>query len=251
MKNDRLKQLQLDTHWLSEQLSRTLADNSDLSAIALGLSLQSELLLSQGLGNRAELETLIQAVQQMPQHSSARWLISSGNDQLAPDSIQSFPSEKTLRETIPDLTSSYDNTIYCALHVPFIPGSFIATVCATTALRRAVKSLRTLGENILREVIAKVLQQGIQTDTALPDSDREWQHIVDALKCVPDNALLPLLELGGFADRSLGESGEMEDGRMVLRCQECIYYLPRRKWCDFPELPLPVEPHWYCRLWKL
>jgi len=28
-------------------------------------------------------------------------------------------------------------------------------------------------------------------------------------------------------------------------------YLPNAKWCDLPELPIPVEPDWWCRLWKI
>ncbi len=39
--------------------------------------------------------------------------------------------------------------------------------------------------------------------------------------------------------------------RSPLSGAECIYYLPHRKWCDLPELPVPVEPQWWCRLWKL
>jgi hypothetical protein len=36
-----------------------------------------------------------------------------------------------------------------------------------------------------------------------------------------------------------------------MRCQECMYYLVHRKWCDLPELFVPVEPDWYCRLWRI
>ncbi len=30
-----------------------------------------------------------------------------------------------------------------------------------------------------------------------------------------------------------------------MRCQECMYYLVHRKWCDLPELAVPVEADWY------
>jgi hypothetical protein len=40
-------------------------------------------------------------------------------------------------------------------------------------------------------------------------------------------------------------------GPDLMRCQECMYYLVHRKWCDLPELALPVEPDWCCRLWRI
>jgi hypothetical protein len=36
-----------------------------------------------------------------------------------------------------------------------------------------------------------------------------------------------------------------------MRCQECMYYLVHRRWCDLPELSLPAEPEWWCRLWRI
>jgi hypothetical protein len=36
-----------------------------------------------------------------------------------------------------------------------------------------------------------------------------------------------------------------------MRCQECMYYLVHRRWCDLPELDLPAEPEWWCRLWRI
>lgn len=31
----------------------------------------------------------------------------------------------------------------------------------------------------------------------------------------------------------------------------CMYFLVHRKWCDLPELSVPVEPEWWCRLWRI
>jgi hypothetical protein len=30
-----------------------------------------------------------------------------------------------------------------------------------------------------------------------------------------------------------------------------MYYLIRRRHCALPELDLPVEPDWSCRLWRI
>ncbi len=48
--------------------------------------------------------------------------------------------------------------------------------------------------------------------------------------------------IGGFTDHPYGED--------QMRCLECMYYLVHRKWCDLPELAVPVEPDWWCRLWR-
>ena len=34
-------------------------------------------------------------------------------------------------------------------------------------------------------------------------------------------------------------------------CDNCIYFLARREWCDLPELNIPVDPDWYCDLWRV
>jgi hypothetical protein len=41
-----------------------------------------------------------------------------------------------------------------------------------------------------------------------------------------------------------------EDG-LEKSCENCIYFLARRSWCDLPELNIPVDPDWYCVLWKM
>jgi hypothetical protein len=36
-----------------------------------------------------------------------------------------------------------------------------------------------------------------------------------------------------------------------MRCLECMYYYNHRKWCAWPEIDLPPEPEWWCRLWRI
>ena len=50
------------------------------------------------------------------------------------------------------------------------------------------------------------------------------------------------LRIGGFTNYGEGEDTQ--------RCEECIHYHSNRRWCDLPELPMPVDAHWWCRLWK-
>jgi hypothetical protein len=78
-----------------------------------------------------------------------------------------------------------------------------------------------------------------------PKTQHEFLAIVEELRGLHEHDLIGRLRIGGFTNYSMGE------GEDIQRCQECIYYHPNRKWCDLPELPIPVEAHWWCRLWKL
>ncbi|HXU32593.1 MAG TPA: hypothetical protein VN851_18655, partial [Thermoanaerobaculia bacterium] len=91
-----------------------------------------------------------------------------------------------------------------------------------------------------------LLSYGVKsTMSPFPNTQAEFLDIVRDLRRLDKNDLLGRLDLGGFANYTVGDGEEMQ------RCQECIYYLPNGKWCDLPELPVPVEPHWWCRLWKM
>jgi hypothetical protein len=51
------------------------------------------------------------------------------------------------------------------------------------------------------------------------------------------------LIVSGFVDHPYGHEGR--------RCLECMYYRVHRKWCALPAIALPVEPEWWCRLWRI
>lgn len=150
------------------------------------------------------------------------------------------------------LYTELDHTQLLIRSIRFLPNYLLMIEAGGDASLDQLATLsRDCGDNLLRTVIAGILESGIGADTSLAADDQEWQVIVKRLRTLERDDLLAHLSIGGFADHRLGDEGEMEDGAMVLRCQECIYYLPKRRWCDLPELPVPVEAHWYCRLWKL
>lgn len=49
--------------------------------------------------------------------------------------------------------------------------------------------------------------------------------------------------ISGFVDHPYGPDKQ--------RCRECMYYLVHREWCDLPELAVPVDADWWCRLWRI
>ena len=92
--------------------------------------------------------------------------------------------------------------------------------------------------------IAELLEGGLQTEVEpFPETEKEFAEIVARLRALEPQDLKGKLVIGGFLDRPWG--------RDKLRCMECINFLVNRKWCDLPELAVPVEPDWWCRLWRI
>jgi hypothetical protein len=106
------------------------------------------------------------------------------------------------------------------------------------------KPMSAKGQDGVREEIAKLLASGLQTKTEpFPETDKEFSEILSELREVAPGDLETKLVIAGFLDHPFGEE--------QYRCLECMYYLVHRKWCDLPELALPVEPEWWCRLWRI
>jgi hypothetical protein len=73
-----------------------------------------------------------------------------------------------------------------------------------------------------------------------PENDKQFQAILKELRGV-DGDLRQKLIIGGFYPKPVNDT----------RCLECIYYKVHSKWCDLTELNVPVEPDWWCRLWRI
>jgi hypothetical protein len=74
-------------------------------------------------------------------------------------------------------------------------------------------------------------------------SDPASQAIVDRLR-----AAAGMKERAVIAE--LAHAPVESDG-ISRSCENCIYFLARRSWCDLPELDIPVDPEWYCALWRV
>ncbi len=92
--------------------------------------------------------------------------------------------------------------------------------------------------------ITDLLANGLKTRTEpFPEDARQFAEVLDELRQLDPDDLIGKLVVGGFVDHPYGEDNQ--------RCLECMYYLVHRKWCDLPELSVPVEPEWWCRLWRI
>lgn len=96
----------------------------------------------------------------------------------------------------------------------------------------------------LRDKITRMLADGLKTQTEpFPQNDSEFGALLRELRDVDPNDLKAKLVVSGYIDKPYGPD--------QMRCQECIYYLVDRRWCDIPEISLPAEPDWWCRLWRI
>jgi len=93
-------------------------------------------------------------------------------------------------------------------------------------------------------MLAETLDSGIRTQVEpFPESEKEFAGIVNELRTLDPGDIKGKLVIAGFLNHPYGPD--------KLRCMECINFLVNRKWCDLPELAVPVQPDWYCRLWRI
>ena len=96
----------------------------------------------------------------------------------------------------------------------------------------------------LRDQIGGMMAAGLKTLTEpFPETDKEFGRLLAEVRELAPDDLQGKLMLTGFVDKPYGPD--------QMRCQECMYYLVHRKWCDLPELAVPVEADWWCRLWRI
>jgi len=99
-------------------------------------------------------------------------------------------------------------------------------------------------DDALRDRIGRLMANGLETKTEpFPENNIEFEKVLAELRELGPNDLEEKLVISGFVDKPYGEDDQ--------RCLECMYYLVHRKWCDLPELAVPVEAEWWCRLWRI
>jgi len=96
----------------------------------------------------------------------------------------------------------------------------------------------------VRAVIRQMMSEGLVTQTEpFPETDKQFAQILVQLRTAPRQDLRQKLVIAGFVNKPYGPEQQ--------RCMECMYFLVHRKWCDLPELAVPVEADWWCRLWRI
>ncbi|MDP3264388.1 MAG: hypothetical protein U1E06_19540 [Tabrizicola sp.] len=98
----------------------------------------------------------------------------------------------------------------------------------------------------LRRTIADRLAAGLKTEVwPRAGTSEEVNAIINRLQVEAGDDLDRKLIIAGLTDHTI----EVED--MPQPCETCMYYKVHARFCDLPELMLPVEPAWSCRLWRI
>ena len=111
-------------------------------------------------------------------------------------------------------------------------------------------------DRALRGELAALLENGAATQT-LPRaySHSQVMEVVSRLQDLRADDYANKLIVAGFtldpyvaaSDEDGGESGDGDE----QACETCMYYQAHRRFCELPELMLPVEPRWSCILWRI
>ena len=96
-----------------------------------------------------------------------------------------------------------------------------------------------------RLLVWKYLDVGLITEVEpRADTQEAVQGIVNRLKpCSQD--VIAKMTIAGFYE------APVEHGGMDQSCETCVYFQVHRRYCELPEIDLPVESHWSCRLWRI
>ncbi len=101
----------------------------------------------------------------------------------------------------------------------------------------------------LRHHLRQLLESGLETVV----EPRAYEHeqileIISRLQQLAPDDYKNKLILGGFTLTPYFPTDDEDDAQA---CDTCMYYKVHRKFCELPELMLPVEPEWSCRLWRI
>lgn len=96
-----------------------------------------------------------------------------------------------------------------------------------------------------RLLVWKYLDVGLITEVEpRANTQQDVQTIVERLKPVSGD-LIAKMTIAGFYEAPVEYDGFDQS------CETCVYFQVHRHFCQQPEINLPVESHWSCRLWRI
>ena len=102
-----------------------------------------------------------------------------------------------------------------------------------------------MSEKEIREKIRHLLAGGLKTDVfPRADTHDRVQSLIARLRTASDD-LSQKLVIGGFTLAPIEHEG------IEQACETCMYYKVHQRYCELPELDVPVEPEWSCSLWRI
>lgn len=105
-------------------------------------------------------------------------------------------------------------------------------------------------DDALRNRIVRLLSSSLNPPwTQRSLSNETFVATVRALQELEPEDLVGKLVVGGFTLRPYTPPDD-PDG-IEHSCATCLYYERHRRFCNLPELMLPVEPQWSCIVWRI
>lgn len=106
-------------------------------------------------------------------------------------------------------------------------------------------------EDLTRKKLKALLEQGLQTEVEpRAFTSAEINQIVHRLQSLEPDDFEEKLKIAGFKLDPYRPPDEPYD-EIVQSCETCMYYVIHRQFCELPELAMPVEKDWSCRLWRI
>ena len=102
----------------------------------------------------------------------------------------------------------------------------------------------------LRKQITQLLDSGLQTEIEpRAYSSEAVNDIIHRLQSRAPQDLQEKIKIAGLTLHPY-HPPDLDDD-LVQSCETCMYYVVHRRYCELPELALPVEKDWSCRLWRI
>lgn len=97
--------------------------------------------------------------------------------------------------------------------------------------------------------LSELLESGLQTDwQERAYSSEAVNKLVARLQEVAADDYSAKLRIAGFTAEPYWHP---DDPELEQSCATCMYFERNRRFCDLPELALPVLAKWSCVLWRI
>ncbi|MEQ8289319.1 MAG: hypothetical protein RIB78_06315 [Gammaproteobacteria bacterium] len=100
------------------------------------------------------------------------------------------------------------------------------------------------------EKLRNSLQESLSNGLDVEVEPRAYTHeeileVISRLQNLEESDVINKLKVAGFTLKPY----VIDDDEQA--CETCMYYKVHRRFCELPELMLPVEEEWSCRLWRI